>query len=83
MVDQIYEAIEKNKYILDVFIDLPKAFDTAYHSILTRKLELHGITDVIKGYLLNRLRYIQVNENFRTKNCVVKCGVPRGSILCQ
>ena len=45
LVDQIYEAFEKKEYTLGVFINLSKAFDTAGHSILLRKLELYGITD--------------------------------------
>ena len=44
LVDQIYEAFQKSEYFLGVFIDLSKAFDTVYHSILLRKLELYGIT---------------------------------------
>ena len=82
LVDQIYEAFEKNEYTLGVLIDLPKAFDTVDHSILLRKLELYGITGRnyarIKSYLSNRL---QVDENCRTEYCVVKCGVPQDSIL--
>ena len=46
---------------------------------------LYGITDRnyawIKSYLSNRLQYIQIDENSRTEFCVVKCGVPQGSIL--
>ena len=84
LVDQIYEAFEKNEYTLDVFIDLFEAFDTVDHSILLRKLELYGIADRnyawIKSYLSNRLQYIQVDENFRTEYCLVKCRVPQGSI---
>ena len=80
MVDQIYEAFEKNEYALGVLIDLSKAFDTADHSILLRKLELYGITDRnyawIKSYLSNRFQDIQIDENSRTEYCVVKCGVP-------
>ena len=45
LVDQIYEAFEKNEYTLGVFIDLSKAFDTVDHLIPLRKLELYGITD--------------------------------------
>ena len=85
LVDQIYEAFEKNEYTLGVFIDLSKAFNTVDHSILLRKLELNGITDRnyawIKSYLSNRLQYIQIDENSRTELCLVKCGVPQGSIL--
>ena len=85
LVDQIYEAFEKNEYVLGVFIYLCKAFDTVDHSILLRKLELYGITGMnyvwIKSYLSNCSQYIQVDENCRTEYCVVKCGVPQGSIL--
>ena len=85
LVDQIYEALEKNEYTLGVFIDLSKAFNTVDPSILLRKLELYGITGRnyawIKSYLSNRLQYIQVDENCRIKYCIVKCGVPQGSIL--
>ena len=85
LVDQIYEPFEKSEYTLGLFIDLSKTFDTVDHSILLRKLELYGITDRnyawIKSYLSNRLQYIQPDENCRTEYCVVKCGVPQGSIL--
>ena len=38
LVDQIYEAFQKSEYFLGVFIDLSKAFDTVYHSILLNRL---------------------------------------------
>ena len=41
LVDQIYEAFEKNEYTVGVLIDLSKAFSTADHLVLLRKLELH------------------------------------------
>ena len=33
------------------------------------------------SYLSNRLQYIQIDENSRPEFCVVKRGVPQGSIL--
>ena len=85
LVDQIFEDFEKNKYTLGVFLDFSKAFDTVDHSLLLRKLWLYGITDRnyawIKSYLSNHLQYIQIDENSGTEFCVMKCGVPQGSIL--
>ena len=76
---------EKNEYTLVVFIDLSKAFDTINYSILLRKLELYGITDRnyawVNNDLSNLLQYIQVDENYRTKYCLVKCREPQGFIL--
>ena len=37
LIDQIYEAFEKNKYTLGLFIDLSQALHTIDHSILLRK----------------------------------------------
>ena len=89
LVDQIYEAFEKNEYTLGVFIDLSKAFDTVDHSILILLVIMSYMVTVITGrnyawiksYLSNSLQYIHVDENCRTEYCVVKCGVPQGSIL--
>ena len=77
LVDEIYEAFEKNEYILGVLIDLSKVFDTWF--------SLYGITDRnyawIKSYLSNRLQYIQVDQNCRTEYCLVKWRVLQGFIL--
>ena len=43
LIDQIYENFEENKYMLGVFIDLSKAFDTVDPKILLSKLEIYGI----------------------------------------
>ena len=60
LVDQLYEALEKIKYTLAVFVDLSNASDTVDHSILLRKLELFGISDRnyawIKSYVSNHLQ---------------------------
>ena len=41
--DQITESFENKKYMLDVFIDLFRVFDTIDHSTLLRKLKVYGM----------------------------------------
>ena len=41
--DQITESFENKKYMLGVFIDLFRVFDTVDHSTLLRKLEVYGM----------------------------------------
>ena len=85
MLDQIYENFEENKYTVDVFIDLSKAFDTVNHNILLSKLEIYGIKqNVLKwfeSYLTNRKQYIQIGKKTKTALQDVTCGVPQRSIL--
>ena len=45
LVDNIFDSFEKEQFTIGFFIDLSKAFDTVYHSILLKKLKLDGITD--------------------------------------
>ena len=52
LVDRVTNALDTGKYIVGVFLDLKKAFDTVYHSILLNKLEKYGI----QGNILNWLK---------------------------
>ena len=84
LVDEISRKFEKNEYVLGVFIDLSKAFDTVNHNILLRKLESYGIRNInhklLTNYLSNRKQFIFYN-NKRTNVLNIICGVPQGSIL--
>ena len=46
LVDIIFDYFEKEQFTLGVFIDLSKAFDTADHLILLKKIKLFDITDL-------------------------------------
>ena len=56
LVDQIYESIENDNYTLGVFIDLSKAFDTADHSILLKKLETYGVNTTNLAWFASYLK---------------------------
>ena len=40
LVDQMYESFENGNYIVGIFIDLSKAFDTVDHTIVLKKFEI-------------------------------------------
>ena len=74
----------KKKYVISIFIDFKKAFDTVDHEILLYTLECYGIrglvNDFFRSYSTNRRQYTVingVNSDLRT----VSCGVPQGSVL--
>ena len=86
--DKVYNALNNDKFTLNVFIDLTKAFDTCDTDILLEKLENYGFRGTsnskdIKGilsYLTGRMQYTSVNGVNSTLS-ELKCGVPQGSVL--
>ena len=82
--DFIYEAFEKKKYVIGLFLDLKKAFDVVDINILLYKLNHYGIRgfiyDWLKNYLTGRRMYIQTSNIIsNTETC--STGVPQGSAL--
>ena len=43
IVERVLKALDMGKYVVGVFLNLKKAFDTVDHTILLRKLEQYGI----------------------------------------
>ena len=84
LLDKITEALDQGKYVIGVFLDFSKAFDTVDHSILLQKLERYGICglylDWFKDYLSNRKQCVTYN-GCQSSYQTIKCGVPQGSIL--
>src|SRR6266516_301111 len=83
-VDTVTEALDSGKFVLSIFLDLSKAFDTVDHSILLNKLYKYGIRgvalDFITSYLSNRCQFVEIDGTI-SSSLNVTCGVPQGSTL--
>ena len=83
-VNDIYSAMNDNKFTIAVYIDTMKAFDTVNHDILVKKLYKIGIKgkllDWIKNYLSERYQKTLANDII-SKEQLITCGVPQESLL--
>ena len=74
----------KGDYNLADFLNLRKAFDTANHNLLLKKLTFYGIQGIelqwFESYLSERQQYCSVN-NHHSQLAIVKAGIPQGSSL--
>ena len=84
LIDKVIKSLESGDYMIGVFLDFSKAFDTVDHDILLKKLCHYGIQDTglkwFQSYLSERKQYV---TNYDTKSSIksIRCGVPQGSIL--
>ena len=84
LMDKLTNAIENGEYVIGIFLDFSKAFDTVNHDILLEKLKHYGIQGCalswFRSYLSNRPQYVTYNGT-TSMSQTIKCGVPQGSIL--
>ena len=84
LVEKVSKALDTGKYVVAIFLDLKKAFDTVDHIILLEKLECYGIRGNIhswfKSYLNNRSQYVEYN-NAKSEIKHITHRVPQGSNL--
>lgn len=82
--NNVYKYLEKKHYLVGIFLDLSKAFDSLCHKILLSKLSNFGIRGVplelFKNYLTNRFQAVYCNSKYSSFK-PIKMGVPQGSIL--
>ena len=77
LVDTVSDALENGEYVLGLFIDFSKAFDTINHEILFAKLEFLGIRGIclqwFRSYLSNREQYAVYNDALSSRQRIT-CG---------
>ena len=84
LVDKLTKCLENGDFVIGVYLEFSKAFDTVNHKILLNKLEHYGIRGAalswFESYLANRTQFVTYNSvSSEPKN--ISCGVPQGSIL--
>ena len=70
LATKFHESAENSEFMLGLFIDLSRAFDTISHTILLDKLYKYGIRGIalewVRDYLCNR-------KHFRTTAFPIIC----------
>jgi hypothetical protein len=86
IIEDWKKALDDNKFIAAILMDLSKAFDCLPHNLLMLKLEAYGPSEnslkLLKSYLENRRQRIKIGNNYSEWDTLIK-GVPQGSILVQ
>ena len=76
--------LSKRSYVISIFLDLSKAFDTINHTLLIIKLKLYNFDDnaikLINDYLADRFIVVTIN-GIQSKKEPLNIGVPQGSVL--
>ena len=83
-IDDWKLALDDNKIVASVLINLSKAFDTIDHDLLFQKLHAYGVRSSelnwFSNYLSGRKQRVVI-DGVASEWTLVKMGVPQGSIL--
>ena len=84
LTDKLIRSLENGEFVIGVYLEFSKAFDTVDHEILLSKLSHYGIRgnclNWFQSYLSNRKQFVTYNGVSSPVNRIT-CGVPQGSIL--
>ena len=83
-IDQCYKNIDLRNFVVGIYVDFEKAFDTVNHDMLLAKCYHYGLRGPmykwLTSYLLGRKQFTVVNRCSSAVAPLVS-GVPQGSIL--
>ena len=84
IIEDWKKALDDNKFVAAILMDISKAFDCLPHNLLLLKLKTYGLSDstlnLLFSYLHQRKQCIKV-ENVCSNLKYMYKGVPQGSIL--
>ena len=84
LTDYILHAFDNKQFVIGIFLDFKKAFDTVNHPNLLKKLDHFGIRGValewFRSYLNNRTQYT-VYSNHQSSTQTLNYSIPQGTIL--
>lgn len=84
IIEDWKKALDDNKFVAAILMDLSKAFDCLPHDLLLTKLEAYGLSEkslaLLKSYLINRKQCIKIGSTLSNWDDLYR-GVPQGSIL--
>lgn len=84
LVHKFHDAINNDNFMIGIFLDLSRAFDTITHDILLSKLDYYGIRGIalewFKNYLTSRKQFVSYNNQHSLMGDRT-VGIPQGCIL--
>ena len=84
LIEEWKQALDNNKFVGAVLMDLLKAFDCIPHDLLIAKLDAYGFKSdslkLIYSYLKGRRQCVKIN-NTNSNFLTLLSGVPQGSIV--
>jgi len=85
VLDSVHTATDSKELTLLIGLDLSAAFDTVYHSTLTKRLQTEfGVSGTalswIQSYLQDRTQFVKLGQH-RSSKTTLEVGVPHGSVI--
>jgi hypothetical protein len=81
VIDSWLDCIQKDEFVVCVFLDFKRAFETVDRKVLLKKLKIYGIDhEFFSNYLINRKHRTKVNDSLSEE---IDCGfgLPQGTGL--
>ena len=86
MLEKWKRALDENRKVGAIFMDLSKAFDTLNHRLLSAKLKAYDLQPTalkqMENYLAGRFQRTKVSNSYSSSSEII-AGVPQGfSVIC-